>query len=901
MAPLHRVSRLPFAACALTLVASCVEPAPPVAPSPTWACPAGWVASSLGGCGPAALLCARDGGSANDACAETPPDAIFVTRPDGPIGGRWREPDEPGGAPLPSWRPDAGFTVCPAGWSLDRDRTCMPTEARCEGESAALPGGACVPGASPSCAESPSPVDLPPGAVVVRVRAGAVVEGADGSNERPFASIARAIEGAAPDAWVLVAPGTYTERVTVLDRALHLRGACWERTVIRAPADLSERGAVAVVGSSARLDLGDITVEGPRGSVWAAGGASLVASRVRVGPSTNVGFYVGGAGTRAALDRVLVRDVSPNAAGENGLGIRVDGGASLTLRDVAIVRATSLGLSTSGSGTRVEGERVLVRDVREGGAEHMGLRALAGAVVRLRGAVIVRAFTTGVASVGSGSRVELDGALVTGVRPRAGLPSRGIYTELGGSVVARRVTVRDNQGPGVAAYNPGSSVVLEDATVLAHTSAGAYASDHAALTLTRVELAQNVGAGVSVNMGASASLADVIVRTTSTSMSGNQGHGAEALRDATLSARGLLVEDAHEAGVLALGHGARIELTDALVRNTLPRADGHAGLGLVATDGAALLATRTRLEGNRDTAAIAQGGSLEFRDGVIVDTRPALRGGSAVIAALGGAATLERTLIQGAVENGAVATGAGASLRLRDVAVRDIVPRPRDQGGGWGVAAFHGASVVADGVLVERASRAGVIAYADDARVELRDAIITDVRGAGTGFGAGLMAVDRAHVVAARVAVLGAGGAGVASTAYSRADASVYGATLRASDLFVRGVRASSVDDIAGQAPPVAYGVSVGRDCALDLERATVLDADWGFFHSAGSLTLRRALVARQRRSAGAASLVDARHPLRLEDLSLRENASNEIARDIDLPSLRLEPPPEPELPRLSD
>lgn len=897
----RRVSRPPLAGCALALVTSCVDPPAPAAPPPTWTCPAAWVASSLGGCGPAAVLCARDGGAASDACAETPPDATFVTRPDGALGGRWREPDDPGGAPSSSWRPNAGFTDCPAGWSLDGNRVCMPTPTPCGGESEALPGGQCVPSVSRTCEETPSPADLPPDAVIVRVRAGAPTEGADGSAERPFASITRAIEGAAPDAWVLVAPGTYTERVTVLDRALHLRGACWERTVIRAPADLRERGVVAVVGSTARLDLGDITVEGPRGSLWAAEGASLGASRVRVGPSTNVGVYVGGAGTRAELDRVLVRDVSPNAAGQNGLGIRVDGGASLTLRDVAIVHATSLGLSTSGSGTRVEGERVLVRDVREGGAEHMGLRALDGAVVRLRGAVIDRAFTSGVASVGGGSRVELDGALITGVRPRAGLSSQGIYTELGGLVIARHAIVRDNQGPGVAAYDMGSSVTLEDTTVLAHTNAGAYASDGATLTLTRVELAQNVGTGVGVNLGARATLTDVIVRLTRTSANGNQGHGAEALHGATLSARGLHVEDAHEAGLFAMGQGARIELTDTLVRNTLPRADGNGGHGLVATGGATLVATRTRLEGNRDTAALALGGSLEFHDGAIVDTRPALRGGSAVIAAEGGAATLERSVIQGAVESGAVAFGQGGSLSLRDVAVRDIVPRPRDQGGGWGVAAFHGGRVVAEGVLVERASRVGVIAHADDARVELRDAIITDVRGTAIGFGAGLLAVDRGHLVASRVAVLGAGGAGVAATAYTRGDASVYGATLQASDLFVRGVRASSVDDLSMRALPVAYGLAVGRDSALDLERATVIDADWGFFHSAGSLTLRRALVARQRRSAGAASLVDARHPLRLEDLALRENASNEIARDLDLPALRFEPPPEPELPRLSD
>jgi hypothetical protein len=276
---------------------------------------------------------------------------------------------------------------------------------------------------------------------------------------------------------------------------------------------------------------------------------------------------------------------------------------------------------------------------------------------------------------------------------------------------------------------------------------------------------------------------------------------------------------------------------------------------------------------------------------LILDTRVATTGGYGVFVSERGSGLVERSVIYGSTQAGAVAGDPGASLHLRDVAVRDVVPRARDGVGGWGVRAIYGARLVAERLLVERVSSAGVMAYAEDADVTLTDVIVVD-----------LVAFDRGHIHGARVAVLDARGAGVVSAAFVRegAGATVFGATVAVEDLFVRGVRPSTVDSTNARAPAAAYGVFVGRDCAGDLARATLTDADWGFFHSAGSLTLRRALLARQRRGAGAANLVDASHPLRLEDLRFRENASDVIQRDIDLPTLRLEPPPEPALPRLS-
>lgn len=311
------------------------------------------------------------------------------------------------------------------------------------------------------------------------------------------------------------------------------------------------------------------------------------------------------------------------------------------------------------------------------------------------------------------------------------------------------------------------------------------------------------------------------------------------------------------------------------------------------------VATRVRLEGNHTTLALAQGASLTFRDGVYFRIPPCPLGGDGVFVSLGGEATIERSVIHGAVESGAVANGAGSTLRLTAVAVRDVRARATDGGGGWGLTAHHGGRVFAEGVLVAGAARTGVLAYAEDAQVDVTDVIVTGVTGTVEGFGGGVGAFDGGHLRGARVAVLGARGSAVSAAAFDREGREVPGATLRVDDLFVRDVRPSTVDAVLSRAPTASYGVFVGRDCSLDVARATLTDSDWGFFHSAGSLTLRRALIARQRRGAGT-DLVDARHPLRLDEVALRGNASDVVRRDVDLPALRLAPPPEPALPRFT-
>lgn len=111
----------------LAVLVGCEAPPELASPGGRWTCPAAWVASSRGGCGPAALLCASGGEAAPGVCASIG-DAGTVTTPlgatlravhrlpDGGFAGAWVEAGDPSGPPSEGWTPEAPAR-CTAGAS----------------------------------------------------------------------------------------------------------------------------------------------------------------------------------------------------------------------------------------------------------------------------------------------------------------------------------------------------------------------------------------------------------------------------------------------------------------------------------------------------------------------------------------------------------------------------------------------------------------------------------------------------------------------------------------------------------------------------------------------------------------------------------------------------------------
>jgi hypothetical protein len=322
-----------------------------------------------------------------------------------------------------------------------------------------------------------------------------------------------------------------------------------------------------------------------------------------------------------------------------------------------------------------------------------GIRILGAAAAAVLTAVEVKdAMSLGI-SVSGGATARLSGVVVrdTGGDTSDGTRGRGLYAIEGSTVSVSGAVFERNR----------------DAAVLA-------ARSHAAEPLE-------------------ISLEDVVVRNTESEKASNDfGRGLEIGDGVMATVKRALFDRNRSEGIiagvsLALADPPVVSLEDVIVRGTRPREKtGTLGNGLAVFDGAKVTGNRVLLEANRTAAIQAYstsketvGTAVDLTDAVIRDTLAQENGGLfgvGVDANEGATVTLTRALLDRNRGAGALAeTLPGldfpAALKLSDSVVRDTVPEDAEPRNGYGVAAINSARVTARGLLVERASGAGITAY----------------------------------------------------------------------------------------------------------------------------------------------------------------------------------------------
>jgi hypothetical protein len=123
------------------------------------------------------------------------------------------------------------------------------------------------------------------------------------------------------------------------------------------------------------------------------------------------------------------------------------------------------------------------------------------------------------------------------------------------------------------------------------------------------------------------------------------------------------------------------------------------------------------------------------------------------------------------------------------------------------------------------------------------------------------------------------------------------GASITARDLYVAHVASSTIridyDDSGNPQPntqSVSYGAHAGAMCSVDLERAVLRDAGFGFYSSSGGFTLVDGVIASMSESGGAQS---GSMPS-LTRIGFVGNASDAIVQRADLPEGSMLPAPQP-------
>lgn len=614
---------------------------------------------------------ARDAGPDDDAAVDGGEDAA----PPVPT-----PPAEP--AP-PAW---PRFTPCPAGWREVPDPAdpqlviCDPWPEGgpldCPADAAHFPGEPGCSRVGPPCPAGDFAEDLPEGASVVYVRPGADPD-ADGSRERPFATIAGALAAAPAEAIVALSKGVFDERVET-GSPVTLWGACVAETLI-APADADDQVTLRLSGSF--RGLRNLTVTGPGPGVTLAEGIEAV-----------------------TLDSVVVRDTEAP-------GVRV------------------------GEEVHLEASNVVVRDVTPDASETSGLRVGQRAQVLLARAAFERAGAAGVfvdelayfaatdLSVREGRRHPHEEALAMGLR-------------VWGVAVLARAAFRGNADAAIGVFHPSAlleadDLVVEDSAPRAdgNLGLGLFAGDGASVTLRRARFERSTQAAISTNP-AYATLEDVLIRDTRARTAEVAiGNGIEIWGGTTRMER-VAVLGSHHAGVLQLDDGLSAAI-DLIVRDThAVRLEGSArGSGILLHDGGRMDVLRAEVARSDVSGILLTGpySALAAWDLTVLGGGGPLDGahGGGLFAGDGAQVDLRRARIEGTRTAAIDLRDAETALFGTDVTLRDTAA---DAAGRYGAGALvlDAARLELDRVLVERSRLAGILGQGAGTWVVLANLSVVD-------------------------------------------------------------------------------------------------------------------------------------------------------------------------------
>lgn len=669
-----------------------------------------------------------DAGAAEDAGVDAAPDASVPYAP--------APPEPPARPELPRIEP------CPAGWRAVPDQddprivSCDPfPEAGprdCPAGQVHWAGGPECALVGPVCPAGRWADDLPPKGVVLRVAPDAA-DGGDGTAERPFVTIALALDVATEGSIVALARGTYEEPVSVPD-GVEVRGACAAETIL-APAAAPGRAVVTLARRGGSLRR--VTVRGPRSGI-SVQAADTMAEAVVVEGAREFGISVGSAASvrlvdvvvrdheqldglfevgagllvsgeaevdveRAAFERseliaiwvkggvLVAADLSVRDGRGNAGGLKVEGGARVELERAAFDGNGNYGISLREGGTTLVASDLSIRHTTTldaGGQGGTAVLVSTGASATLSRASLVDDGITAIVALWPLSRVDATDVVIADMnRGREQVQGGGVTVRDGASLSITRVAVSRSHGFALSVGDAEAEVTDLTAQGTAEVDFGlghgVVAGQRSTLTLTRAELVGNGSGGILLSgMAAEMTATDLSVRDGAAASSTTEyGQGLAVIHGARATVSRLLCEASQTAAIDVRHFPSELSASDVIVRGTRSRGlDGRFGVGLWVVEGGQATVTRGAFEDGQSFGVISQhAGSLARLEEVVVDgvsvqqcaadSCPAESSGIGLAAAQGGALEARHFVQRAAALCGVQV--AGGALDLHEGEVRD--------------------------------------------------------------------------------------------------------------------------------------------------------------------------------------------------------------------------------------
>jgi len=448
--------------------------------------------------------------------------------------------------------------------------------------------------------------------------------------------------------------------------------------------------------------------------------------------------------------------------------------SNFTVRGACAARTTLTATSPPEMEAVVQptGTGVVVRDLTIGPSARVGILVPAGAAIELDGVVLAENHGAGLLALGGD--VTATRLVVRDTRIlSSGEFGRGLLVQSGGNVSVDTAVIDGNRDFGVYANSDGTTVELRQVVIRDTVSRfgvrtfghGAQVESGSSVAIRAGVLERNHAYAVHA-LGGAVELEDVVLRETLVQESdGTQGFGMQAQSGAVVRAVRMLVDGNTDLGMIAGDSDTVLEMTDLVVRDTLPDSIGRFGRGIDLQGGVGVTLTRAAFERNLDVGVmlVGPGTSLTATDLIVRDTGVQEidgNGGRGVSAQVDATASIERAILERNHGIGVYVSGSAATAELTDLLVRGTESRA-DGTGGRGLEVARGADVTVRRALLEGNREVSVTTGVTGTRTVLEDLVVTGTveracaadtcMGLGGGFG--VIAVEGASTTVRRFAV----------------------------------------------------------------------------------------------------------------------------------------------------
>lgn len=454
----------------------------------------------------------------------------------------------------------------------------------------------------------------------------------DGSREKPYTLYGYAVGQVAPGGRIVFAAGDHSQGIRV-SKSISLVGRCSSMVTISGVKWGAYGWAALEVSGDVSVAISGLTISAPGIGLSVHTGSEVSPSRAWLKDNYSAGILAAGSGTAVTASEVWVSGTQLNSEGTLGVGVLVQEGVIASVSRSLVSKNHSSGIRAISPETTVTVSDVWVSGTKmdAAGQQGYGMDVQGGASLSVSRSRISDAHTAGIQAFSPETTVTVSEVWVSGTRmDDDGNGGVGLVAVDGVSLSVSRSRVSDYHYAGIEAQGSGSTATLSEVWVSGaettnegHAARGLAARSGAHLNVNRCRVSEAHPTGVlASSSGSTVTASELWVSETRMDSEGLKGAGVLVQSGASLSLSRSWLSENHSSGVALYGSETTGTVSEGWMSGTQMDGTGWAGSGVQVVAGASLSMSSSRVSDCDEAAVTVVSAGASVTESLLEGAKP---------------------------------------------------------------------------------------------------------------------------------------------------------------------------------------------------------------------------------------------------------------------------------------